>query len=120
MIIVALSLIQRPDGAILAAWNRKHSGWSLPGGKCETGETLESAQARELFEETSLRTVGGKLAYTAPSEHDTEVLVNVFAVRVIGDVVPRELNTPVGWMSKENFLDYSFAPKWHEEMFRKC
>lgn len=117
MKIVALSFVQRPDGAILVAWNRKHAGWALPGGKMESFETPEGAQARELYEETSLRTVSGKLVYTAEAPGKPETEIQVFSVRVIGDVIPRELGTCVGWMPKETFLKLGLWPKWNAAMF---
>jgi 8-oxo-dGTP diphosphatase len=39
---------QRPEGAALAGF------WEFPGGKCQSGETPETAARRECFEETGL------------------------------------------------------------------
>lgn len=55
--VVAVALIA-PDGQVLMqrrAAGRQHGGlWEFPGGKVETGETLEQALLREIAEELAL------------------------------------------------------------------
>jgi 8-oxo-dGTP pyrophosphatase MutT (NUDIX family) len=57
---VALCVLTAADGDALlitrrAAGMRSHAGqWALPGGRCEPGESAESAALRELAEETGL------------------------------------------------------------------
>src|SRR5208337_2707287 len=46
----AVSYVERSDGRILCVWNSRYGGWTLPGGKVEEGETVEAAQARELYD----------------------------------------------------------------------
>jgi 8-oxo-dGTP diphosphatase len=57
--VAGRAVIRRPDGRILLIL--RHSGcgvdpgkWELPGGKLEPGETLRTALAREVVEETHL------------------------------------------------------------------
>lgn len=46
--------IRREDGMFLVVTNKKHGGFTFPGGKVEEGETPRQAAIRELKEETGL------------------------------------------------------------------
>lgn len=52
---VAVGVLRRPDGSVLFAQRppgKPYAGWwEFPGGKLETGESVEAALARELHEE---------------------------------------------------------------------
>lgn len=60
--------------------------WSVPGGKCDPGETFAEAAAREAFEETGLRVeIGDELwSLTIPTGDGREYDVHDFAATVIG------------------------------------
>ncbi|RNI21729.1 NUDIX hydrolase [Flexivirga caeni] len=64
--LAAYGLIVRDEQILLAWYNGKgqgRAGWTLPGGGVEFDESMESAVAREVFEETGYRvSVGGPIA----------------------------------------------------------
>lgn len=62
----AISFVEGEDDRFVCVWNERYGGIGMPGGLCETGETLEEAQERELREETGMRTVSAQLVYRGP------------------------------------------------------
>lgn len=63
--IVRLTGVLVEDGSVLLVEQvlRERSHWNLPGGRLETGETLESCLKREMREETGLDVEIGELLY---------------------------------------------------------
>ena len=107
----AVSWVER-DGLVLVAWNDRFNGWAMPGGMVEPGETLEQAQARELWEETGLRTVEAQLVFRAelhlpPPKQDRSSDVHFFRVHATG--IPRAENDsrPVTWLSWDDLCKWS-------------
>lgn len=103
----AVALLER-DGRLLAVWNRRYVGWSMPGGKVEPGEGITGACIRELKEETGLVATKCIHIYKGPTDSpqtpDRGRICHVF--RVVAEGEPREVEEgcPVRWMTREEFL----------------
>lgn len=87
MIVVAAALIAA-DGSIMVQQRREggpHGGlWEFPGGKCEAGESLRDALARELEEELGIRVATEaleSLVFAAEPAGDQELLLLLFTCR---------------------------------------
>lgn len=62
MRVAAYAVIEREGEILLTHWRRgRMSGWTLPGGGIEAGESPEDATKREVMEETGLEAKVGKL-----------------------------------------------------------
>ncbi len=113
----ALSYVTRPDGAVLAVWNRRYKCWGLPGGKVDEGETLEAAQMRELQEETHLVTLAAEPIYEMATYSGSGRVCTVFAVRAVGMAYSTEVGTGVAWMTPEELCDAPVTGPWWREFF---
>jgi ADP-ribose pyrophosphatase YjhB (NUDIX family) len=119
----AVSYVERGDGRILCVWNSRYGGWTLPGGKVEEGETIQAAQARELFEETCLRTLRALPLYTGETcvnnaPEDRGRLVHVFRVKPESyRAFQGEPGRPVVWFTRQEFLRGSPFAEFYVEMF---
>jgi 8-oxo-dGTP pyrophosphatase MutT (NUDIX family) len=57
------AVVLDPRGRVFLVKHSYVSGWHLPGGGVETGETIETALARELIEEGGITPVGPPTLY---------------------------------------------------------
>jgi 8-oxo-dGTP diphosphatase len=112
-VIVAAAIIT--DGRVLAcersAPPEVAGRWEFPGGKVESGETDEQALARECAEELGVRVeVGDRIGPDVSLAHGRAVL-RVFAVRLLGGDVPRNLeHTAMRWLSVDELDTVRWLP----------
>jgi 8-oxo-dGTP diphosphatase len=89
--------------------------WCLPGGKIDYGDTIEQAAARELVEETSLRSTSLRFLFyqdTLPPAPGRMHCINLyFLCAAEGEVVLNEESIAAAWIGPEDFprFDLSFG-----------
>ncbi|CAM4039035.1 NUDIX hydrolase [Mesobacillus thioparans] len=106
-------IIRNESGEILFQNKGNGEKWSLPAGAIEPGEAPAEAVVREVWEETGLHVVPGKLLgvfggkefrYQYPNGHKVEYVVFVFDCKVRGgDLNPTDSETAeLRYISPEN------------------
>ena len=92
---------RRPEGGLLGGL------WEFPGGRLESGESLEACLRREIGEELSIEVeVGAKLGTFNHTYTHFHVTVHAFECE-LGEEEPRALeHSEVQWVSLENLEDY--------------
>ncbi|MEA3506420.1 MAG: NUDIX hydrolase [Elusimicrobiota bacterium] len=88
-VITADVIINIEGGIVMVKRKNPPSGWALPGGFVEKGETLEEAARREMKEETGLELTGLRQfhAYSDPRRDPRfHTVTVVFTARGKGDI----------------------------------
>src|ERR1700679_342418 len=99
-------ICQRKEGDTLGGF------WEFPGGKCETGESLEMCLERELMEEVAI-TVKIVQELTPIRHHyaHAQVTLHPFVCEhVEGEPMPIE-SQRVEWVKVEEFGKFKFPPR---------
>lgn len=110
---VAAAVIRGNDGKILIARraDTQHQGglWEFPGGKVETGETVETALGRELLEELGIVVVTARPLIKVQHDYpDKQVLLDVWEVSVFTGEPHGAEGQPLAWVSARELADYDF------------
>jgi ADP-ribose pyrophosphatase YjhB (NUDIX family) len=121
----AVSYVQRmSDGRILCVWNVRYAGWSLPGGRVEAHESIEDAQARELLEETGIKTSetvklyeGDHMLAVDPSRASRVHVFGVVPASPLSSARPEAPNRPIAWLTHDEFLQWSPFAHFYRGLF---
>lgn len=122
MIEVAAAIIQK-EGKILIC-RRGEGGscaylWEFPGGKRETGETLEACAIRECREELDLEIrITGRVGEAVHKYPDREVSLTFFLAECTGGSLHNFVHEQVNWVRPGELTNYDFCPA-DEEMIRR-
>lgn len=119
---VAVAVITAPDGKILLTRRarNKHQGglWEFPGGKCEAGESVNTALQREIREELAIDISASEPLIRIPYQYpDLHVVLDVFRVTAF-DGEPRGAEgQPMQWVTPEQ-LDHIPLPAANRPIVR--
>jgi len=121
---VAAAVIKNAEGDILLARRPegKHQGglWEFPGGKVESGETVQEALVRELQEEVGIQTTGCRpLIQIAHRYPDKSVLLDVYLVTEFEGLAEGREGQPICWVSPAGLSDFAF-PAANQPIVAAC
>ncbi|HBP88557.1 MAG: 8-oxo-dGTP diphosphatase MutT [Nitrospira sp.] len=113
-IVVAAAIIWQKDTILLSRRKQEsHQGglWEFPGGKKESGETLEDCLRRELQEELGVEISKPRAFHTLRHQYpDQEVKLYFYTCSIIQGV-PQALEcAEIAWVHKHELLSYEFPP----------
>lgn len=101
------AVIRNSDGEVLVVYEKGQSGWSLPGGGMDHGETIKEAMKRELYEELGYT---GNFTMKLFAAEDARIIpsrpVETWQLRLIYEVTTENMNFSVG----EHAVEIKFAP----------
>jgi len=123
LVEVVAALVRDDAGRYLITQRRSGSHlaglWEFPGGKRESGESLEAALRRELTEELSARFVVGERVDTVQWEYPNRtVVIHFYRCRLeSGTIEPREAQT-MAWVAPERLAELDFPPADRELITR--
>jgi ADP-ribose pyrophosphatase YjhB (NUDIX family) len=104
-------IIEREDRILLgkrAEWTRSPGAWSFPAGFVERGEIVESAAIREVREEVGLTVEVGPVLGVLSEIGEPVVLLVFPATSAIGEPVPGDDVTEIGWFSPDDLPELAF------------
>ncbi|MAL95963.1 MAG: 8-oxo-dGTP diphosphatase MutT [Haliea sp.] len=110
---VAVGVLTAADGRVLISRRADavHQGglWEFPGGKVETGESVEQALVREFAEELGVRVKATRPLLLQPFDYgDKAVLLDVHRISEWSGE-PRGLEgQPLAWVAPEALANYAF------------
>lgn len=110
---MAVAVISNSDGDILISKrpDHVHQGglWEFPGGKLESGESLESALKRELLEELGIELNACQPLVEIQHDYpDKSVLLDVWSVSDFSGVPYGREQQPIRWVAPEALVEYEF------------
>jgi 8-oxo-dGTP diphosphatase len=112
-IVVTAAVIER-HGTLLVTRRQKgvhlEGYWEFPGGKCDTGESLEACLARELREELDVEArVGAEVFTTTHTYLDRRVELHFLRCELNGEPQP-QLGQDMRWVSRDELAGLKFPP----------
>ena len=112
-------LIVHDTRRILTVRRKDGSGWALPGGKGEQGETAKITACRELDEETGAVTLPGRLVllHVGPSAISGRLVHLYYAHKITGEPHTKEPGVDVRWMDFDSLLGMSPYEKLYRQAF---
>lgn len=107
--IGSYGVIVHEGNILLSHWNEHgRSGWSLPGGGVEAGETVQEGALREIEEETGYRAELGRILgvhslFIPESDRSSGAVGPLHALRIVHEatIVGGELRDEIGGSSDE-------------------
>jgi 8-oxo-dGTP diphosphatase len=100
--------------------DKKHGGlWEFPGGKFESGENLQQALYREIYEELGLEVLEHRVFIDIQHDYpDYSVLLRVALVTDFRGKAAGKEGQQIAWVSLQELANYEF-PEANEPILQK-
>ena len=110
---VVAAIIKKDELYLVAQRNKKkYMGlkWEFPGGKVDSGETLEEALSREIHEELNINiNIHEKLTEEKYKDSEINIVLHYFLCSIQNGTIKLSEHEAIKWLEKKDFKQYNFV-----------